>query len=82
VVKLPLPPGCLPTLWNADERFRESYLGLPGYYKTGDAGYIDEDGYLYIMGAPTTSSTSPATGSRPAAWRRCCRGTRTSPNAP
>jgi propionyl-CoA synthetase len=50
-VKLPLPPGCLPTLWNADERFHDSYLTeFPGYYKTPDAGYIDADGYLYIMG--------------------------------
>lgn len=50
VVKLPLPPGCLPTLWNADERFKSAYLSeFPGYYKTADAGYIDEDGYLFIM---------------------------------
>ncbi len=50
LIKLPLPPGCLTTLWNADERFRHDYLAeFPGYYKTADAGYIDEDGYLFIM---------------------------------
>jgi len=51
VVKLPLPPSCLPTLWQQDERFKESYLAeFPGYYKTADAGFTDEDGYLFIMG--------------------------------
>jgi propionyl-CoA synthetase len=50
-IKLPLPPGCLPTLWQADERFREGYLTTyPGYYNTSDAGFIDSDGYVYIMG--------------------------------
>lgn len=50
VVKLPLPPACLPTLWNADQRFRDAYMAeFPGYYKTADAGIIDEDGYIYIM---------------------------------
>ncbi|AVO38750.1 propionate-CoA ligase PrpE [Pukyongiella litopenaei] len=49
-VKLPLPPGTLPTLWNAGDRFRKSYLTtFPGYYETGDAGMMDEDGYLYVM---------------------------------
>ena len=51
VVKLPLPPGTLPTLWNADERFIESYMKIfPGNYFTSDGGYMDEDGYVYIMG--------------------------------
>jgi len=50
VCKLPLPPGSLPTLWQAEDRFREAYLNdYPGYYKTGDAGYIDEDGYIFVM---------------------------------
>ena len=49
-VKLPLPPGTLPTLWNAEDRFVKSYLTtFPGYYETGDAGIVDDDGYLYIM---------------------------------
>ena len=50
VVKLPLPPACFPTLWQQDERFKESYLAeFPGYYKTADAGYKDDDGYVYVM---------------------------------
>ncbi len=51
VVRLPLPPGAFPTLWQADDRFAEAYLAdFPGFYKTADAGFIDADGYLYIMG--------------------------------
>ena len=51
VVKLPLPPSCMPTLWQADARMRESYLDeFPGYYKTADAGFKDDDGYIFVMG--------------------------------
>ena len=51
VIKLPLPPANLPTLWQQDERFQEGYLAeFPGYYKTGDAGFQDDDSYLFIMG--------------------------------
>ena len=51
VIKLPLPPACLPTLWQQDERCKEAYFNeFPGYYKTSDAGYIDEDGYVFVMG--------------------------------
>ena len=50
VVKLPLPPGTFPTLWNAEERFISAYFEThPGYYQTGDAGFIDDNGYLYVM---------------------------------
>ncbi len=50
-VRLPLPPGTLPTLWNADERFLNSYVNpYPGYYFTADGGNIDQDGYVFIMG--------------------------------
>ena len=50
-IELPLPPGALPTLWNQDERMRTSYLAeFPGYYQSGDAGLIDADGYVFVMG--------------------------------
>jgi propionyl-CoA synthetase len=49
-VKLPLPPSCLPTLWNAEDRFREAYLdAFPGYYSTADAGMVDAEGYVWVM---------------------------------
>jgi len=50
-IKLPLPPGTLPTLWNDDERYVASYLdAYDGYYLSGDGGYVDEDGYVFVMG--------------------------------
>ena len=51
VLKLPLPPGCAPTLWHAEQRYRDAYLStFPGYYDTSDAGMIDEDGFAWVMG--------------------------------
>ncbi|MBA2124952.1 propionyl-CoA synthetase [Hyphomicrobium methylovorum] len=51
VIKMPLPPGCFPTLWGAEDRFGKTYTDdFPGHYKTSDAGYRDEDGYIFIMG--------------------------------
>ena len=50
VAKLPMPPGCFPTLWNAPDRYHQAYMAAyPGYYQTGDAGYIDDNGYVYVM---------------------------------
>jgi propionyl-CoA synthetase len=50
VIRLPMPPGATPTLWNADERFRDTYLSaFPGHYQTGDAGYMDAEGYVFVM---------------------------------
>ena len=81
VVKLPLPPACLPTLWQADARMRESYLDeFPGYYKTADAGFKDEDGYLFVMGRTDDIINVAGHRLRPAAWRRCWRSIPTLPN--
>ena len=78
-VKLPLPPSCLPTLWQNDERFRESYLSaFPGYYETADAGYMDEDGYLYIMARTDDIINVAGTSAcRPVAWKKSLPGIRT-----
>ncbi len=82
VVKLPLPPSCFPTLWHQDERFKEAYLEeFPGYYKTADAGFKDEDGYVYVMSRTDDIINVAGHRLRPAAWRRCWPRTRTSPNA-
>ncbi|MCC3293853.1 AMP-binding protein [Arthrobacter sp. zg-Y411] len=77
-LRLPLPPGTLRTLWGSDERYRNAYLGVfEGYYATGDSGYLDEDGYLYVMGRTddvinvsghrlSTGAMEEAVGSHPA----------------
>jgi propionyl-CoA synthetase len=84
VVKLPMPPGATPTLWNNDQRFLDTYLStFPGYYETADAGYIDEAGYVFVMArTDDIISTSPATACRPERSRRRWRRTQMSPSAP
>ena len=83
-VKLPLPPGALPTLWQQDERFVQSYLSAyPGYYQTADAGFIDEDGYIHVMTRTDdiiNVAGAPAVDRR--ASRRSSRRIPMSPNAP
>ena len=83
VIKLPLPPGCLPTLWQQDERCRKSYFSeFPGYYKTADAGFMDQDGYVFVMGRTDDIINVAGHGSPPAAWRRSSPRIPMSPNAP
>ena len=82
MLKLPLPPGTLPTLWQNDERFVDSYLTEhEGYYKTGDAGYLDDDGYVYVMSR--TDDIINVAGHRlsTGAWKRCWPPIPTSRNA-
>ena len=74
VVKLPMPPGSSPTLWNAEERYRETYLTtFPGYYQTADAGYLDDEGYVFVMAR--TDDIINVAGHRLSTgrWRRCWR---------
>ena len=71
VCNLPLPPGTLTTLWNADSRYRESYLSeFPGYYKTGDAGFIDHDGYVPVEHFGDSVFSNPWGGLTAASWVR------------
>ena len=71
VVKLPLPPGTFPTLWNAETRYQKTYMAdHPGYYKTADAGLIDDDGYVFVMARTDTSSMLQGTAYRPALWKK------------
>jgi propionyl-CoA synthetase len=83
VVKLPLPPGCLPTLWGDDERFVESYLTLhPGFYITGDGGYRDSDRYLYVIGRIDDVINVAGGRLSTGQMRRCSRAIPPWPNAP
>ena len=67
VVELPLPPGTFPNLWEAPDRYVESYFSkFPGHYETGDAGYIDEDGYVFVMAR--TDDVINVAGHRPVSY--------------
>ena len=71
VIKLPMPPGALQTLWNDDDRFRSSYTAaFDGYYLTGDGGRIDADGYIWVLGRTDDVINVAATACPPAAWRK------------
>jgi propionyl-CoA synthetase len=83
VAKLPLPPGTLPTLWQNDQRYKDSYLReFPGYYETADAGFIDEDGYVFVMAR--TDDIINVAGHRlsPGPWKRSLPGIPMWPNVP
>lgn len=87
-IKLPLPPGCLMTVWENDERFQKSYLEMiPGFYSSGDGGYIDDDGYIFVMGRTddvinvaghrlSTGIMEEVVGSHPAVAECCVVGAR------
>lgn len=87
-VKLPLPPGCLSTIWGDDDRFRKTYLApIPGFYSSGDGGFVDEDGYVFIMGRTddvinvaghrlSTGEMEEVVASHPAVAECCVVGTR------
>lgn len=82
VVSLPLPPGCAQTLWNDSERYRQAYLqAVPGHYLTGDGGYLDADGFVYVMGR--TDDVINVAGHRLSTgrWRTGWRVIRQWPNA-
>ena len=81
-LRLPLPPGTLATLWRDDERYVSSYLStFPGHYLTGDGGYVDEDGYVFVMGR--TDDVINVAGHRLSTepWKPCWRPTQRWPNA-
>jgi propionyl-CoA synthetase len=82
VIKLPLPPGCLPTLWKDDKRYLEYVTERPGYYVTGDGGRFDLDGYLYIMGRIDDVINVAGHRLSTGRWKKLCPGTRMSRNAP
>ena len=79
--RLPLPPGSLTGLWQAEDRYREAYLEtFPGYYETGDAGFIDADGYIHVMSRTDDVINVQVTACRPVRSRKSWPATRTSPS--
>ncbi len=77
VAKLPLPPGTLPTLWGNQQRYFDTYLSrFEGYYLTGDAGVLDEQGYVWVMSRIDDVINVAGHGCRPAPWKKLCPPTR------